>query len=163
MAGSNSAFDPAAFRTAIQNAMQMGSPPDSTVSAVFVFPETGEVIYKKNGSEIMPPPLDLDGIPFDPLVERIIAPPKRVAVGTGPNDVHCAIEMMKADADEIPVGSFRPVKAVVTFLDEDYAKVVGCREMILNGDTYVYGYEPGAMGLFEVGVNQMIFYAKQET
>jgi hypothetical protein len=155
MAGTDARFDATAFRDGITFAMQMGTPPDPTIAAVFVFPE-GAVVFTKDDVVVTNPPLDRDGYPFDPEIKRTPAPGARVTV-------NCAIEMVKADQEEIPVGSFRPVKAIVTLLDVDYALVKGCKEIILNGDTYAYGYEPGAMGLFEVGVHQMIFYAVQET
>lgn len=155
MAGTNAAFDAAAFRDGITLAMQMGAPPDPAIAAVFVFPD-GAVVFTKNNVVVTNPKLDRDGYPFDPDIKRTPAPGARVTV-------NCAIEMVKADQEEIPVGSFRPVKAIVTLLDVDYAQVKGCKEMIFNNDRYIYGYEPGALGLFEVGVHTMIFYAVQET
>lgn len=156
MAGTNAGFDATAFRDGITFAMQMGTPPDLDVSAVFVFADGPGVVYTKNNVVVATPKLDRDGYPFDPDIKRTLTAGARVRV-------NCAIEMVKADQEEIPVGSFRPVKAIVTLLDVDYAQVKGCKEMILNGDTYAYGYEPGALGMFEVGVHQMIFYAVQET
>ena len=155
MAGTNASFNATEFRDAIHFAMQMGTPPDATIAPVFVFPP-GAVTYWKNGAEVLNPPLDRDGFPFDPEIEKVVVPAKRVSVP-------CAVEYVKADADELPVGSFRPIKAIVTLLDVDYAQVAGCRSMIANSDTYAYGYEPGAAGLFEVGIHTIVFYAIQET
>jgi hypothetical protein len=155
MAGTNAAFDATQFRDGIHFAMQMGTPPDPAIAPVFVFPP-GAVTYWKNGVEVIDPALDRDGYPFDPEIKKVAVPAKRVTV-------NCAVEYTKADAEEIPVGSFRPIKAIVTLLDVDYAQVKGCREMIANDDTYAYGYEPGAMGLFEVGIHTMFFFAVQET
>lgn len=155
MAGTYSGFDAEQFRSAIRFAMEMGTHPNPDVAPTFVFPP-GPATYFKDGVEVTNPALDSDGYPFDPGIVKEQTPGARV-------QVNCAVDVGKADADEIPVGNFRPVKATVTLLDEDYALVKGCREMILNEDTYVYGYEPGAVGLFEVGIHVMIFYALQET
>ena len=60
--------------------------------------------------------------------------------------VDCAVEFERADAEELPVGNFRPTKATVTLLDEEYDQVKGARELVYNGDRYVYGYEPVGWG-----------------
>jgi hypothetical protein len=50
----------------------------------------------------------------------------------------------RADADELPVGNFRPTKVVVTLLDDDYQAVKNARRLRYNGDEYLFGYEPEA-------------------
>lgn len=155
MAGTYSGFDATQFRDAITFAMQMGTPPDANIAPKFVFP-AGTPTYYKNGTLIASPPLDQDGLPFDPEIVKVQDPGEVVTC-------NCSVEVSRADADEIPVGNFRPVKAVVTLLDTDYELIKGCREMIFNNDTYSYGYEPGALGLFDVGIHIMVFYAVQET
>jgi hypothetical protein len=155
VAGSSSSFDAGKFRGAIEAAMDMGAPPDPARRPVFVFPSSGRG-YVKNGAPVLNPVLDMDGRPLDPGVRVVDVPGDQVSVP-------CAVQIMKADAEEIPVGNFRPTKAIVTMLDLAHAMVQGCREMIYNGDRYVFGYEPEALGMFEVGVFVMVFYAAGES
>jgi hypothetical protein len=35
--------------------------------------------------------------------------------------------------------------------------------VVYNGDKYIFGYKPEALGMFDVGVNTMIFYAVDES
>lgn len=154
--GINSTFDATAFRNGIRFAMQMGAPPDVTRQATFVFP-AGARRYERAGVVLAAAPrLDRDGRPFDPTVAVIVEPGRQVVVD-------CAVEITRADADEGPAGTFRHTKAMITVLDEQYALVKGCAELLFNGDKYVFGYEPEGLGLFSVGVNTMIFYARDET
>lgn len=153
--GISASFDATQFRNAITFAMQMGTPPDTAKQAKFIKKSTDRT-YWKNNIPVISPKLDRDGLPLDPTVEV------RTSADTSIS-ANCAIEIDRADADELPVGNFRATKAIVTFLDTDYALVVGCQEMIYNGDRYIYGYEPEGLGLFDVGVNTMIFYAVQES
>jgi hypothetical protein len=153
--GISADFDGDQFRNAIRFAMQMGTPPEVGKRASFVFKSAGRT-YWKDGVEQISPRLDRDGKPLDPTIQVINTAP---VVKT----VDCAVEIVRADADELPVGNFRPTKAVVTLLDEQYDQVKGCRELLFNGDRYLYGYEPEGLGLFDVGINTMIFYATDET
>jgi len=152
--GISATFDPTTFRNAIRFAMQMGSPPDPARRATFIFPSAGKS-YVKNGSAVANPRTDRDGVPLDPEIRTVEIPGGEVLVD-------CAIEIQPADADELPVGSFRPTKAVVTLLDEEFAQVNGCKELRYNGDRYAYGYETEGLGLFDVGVHVLTFYALDE-
>lgn len=154
MAGTSSAFPADVFRAAITAVMQMGAPPDQARRARFIF-APGAPVYTKNGVTVTDPRLDREGKPLDPDVKVTLTPGVEVSVD-------CAVEVVKADAEEIPVGSFRPTKAIVTLLDTAHAQVVGCQELVYNGDRYVFGYEPEALGLFDVGAFTMIFYALAE-
>jgi len=155
MAGTYAGFDATAFREGILFAMQMGSPPDPALRPRFVFP-AGVPTYEKNGVPVTNPRLDRDGNPMDPDIELIQSPGTIV-------QVPCAVEITKADAEEVPVGNFRPTKALVTFLDSDYLQVKGCREMVYNGDRYGFSYVPEALGMFDVGVFTMVFFAIRES
>ena len=155
MAGSDPNFSAAEFRAAIQFAMVMGAPPEVSRRARFVFPG-GTTTYTKGGLPVLNPRLDREGKPLDPDVKVIQVPGAEVVVD-------CAVEITKADAEEIPVGNFRPTKALVTLLDDQHAQVVGCKELVYNGDRYVFGYEPEALGMFDVGVFTMVFYAMAES
>lgn len=153
--GISADFDAAGFRNAIRFAMEMGLNPDPSRRPTFIRKSSSRV-YKKNSVVISTPRLDRDGRPLDPEVE--VVRPADVEVS-----VDCAIEVQRADAEELPVGTFRPTKVVATLLDDQYEEVKDCREMLYNGDRYVYGYEPESNGLFDVGVYTIIFYAVEDT
>lgn len=144
------------FRNAIHFAMQMGKNPDETRQAVFIVTGTGRTFWKNDVLVVGTPRLDRDGMPLDPEIEV-----RHQADTEIKRD--CAIEVVRADAEELPVGNFRPTKCVVTLLDDDYQAVKAARRLRYNGDEYLFGYEPESEGLFEVGVYTMIFYALDES
>lgn len=147
MATSNPAFDPAVFRTAIQNTMNMGLP--TTVS------EQPTFYFAKTRSYPVGTALDEDGLPFDPTITPTITSPpaKRVP---------CAVEFTPVETDELPVGTLRKTKATLTLLDEDYKKIKDAIEVALGGDRYIISYLAPPLGLFEVTVYQLICYGKDE-
>lgn len=159
-------FDADGFRNAIKATMQMGIHPDPDRRPKFIR-KGGEKTFWKDGVQLTSPPLmGREDEPLDPQIEVRRAEPVIIsapAVAGNENTCDCAVEIQLAEADEIPVGNFRSTKAVVTFLDIDYARIVGCKEMRYNGDRYVYGYEPEAPGLFSVGVHTIIWYALDES
>lgn len=149
-------FDSETFRNAIKFAMQMGTPPDPDRRPKFV-KRSNIRTYWRNGVELLETPrMGREGEPLDADIEIKVVPPELI-------EVDCAIEIVLADADELPVGNFRQTKAMVTFLDDDYAKIEGCKEMTYNGDQYLYGYEPEANGMFDVGVHTIVWYALDES
>lgn len=139
------------FRNAISFAMQMGAPPDLNAQAVFVFKSTGRT-YMQNGSPVLNPRLDRDGRPLDPEVAVVEIPGVQVKA-----DCAIAMESSQGIQGEGPVGQFPTTRAVVTLIDDQYAKVKGCREMIFDGDHYLFGYERDVVGLFAVGVYTLVF------
>jgi hypothetical protein len=162
VANSDPRFDPNVFREAISFAMTMGAPPDPDARAVFVFSQ-GTRTYWKNGVQLTTTPrLDQDGRPLDPTIQVRAEPAVTKKQGPGADEVDCAIEFDIVNTEELPVGNLRPGRLTVTVLDTDYAKVEGCREVLISGDRYTFQYEPPSMGLFDVGVRQMIFYAVDE-
>lgn len=155
-------FDSEGFRNAIKFSMQMGTNPDVSRVAKFVKKSTTRTYWKNDVQLTAVPRLDREGKPLDMDIE--VRKTADVEIISGPaGTVDVAIEVTTADAEELPVGNFRPTKVTVTALDEDYAKIKDCRELIYNGDRYMYGYEPESMGLFDVGVYTIIFYAVDET
>lgn len=151
-------FDKEAFENGIRFSMQMGAPNDLDRQAVFIKKST-TVRYFLGSTEVFPGAdlrTDRDGKPLNPDV--------RMEAGTDQEiPVDCAIEITKADADELPVGDFRPTKATVTVLDSDYLDIEGCQEMRYNADRYLFGYEPEADGMFDSGVHQLVFYAVDDS
>lgn len=155
-------FDETVFRNAIKATMQLGSSPDPNKRPKFVRKAATKQYFRRGETTPLPSPprMGRDGEPLDPEIEVRAGTPVILEV---PKDLDCAVEIELADADELPVGNFRRTKAVVTFLDVDYAKIAGCKEMTYNGDRYLYGYEPEALGLFGVGVHTIIWYALDES
>lgn len=160
-------FDVAAFENGIRFAMQMGTPNDSDKRPKFIRKGTGRTYWKDGVQLGSTPRLDQDGTPLDPDIEvrrdsdTVITTPK-----TDEGSVDCAIAIQKAgraELDEQPVGNLRGTKAEVTVLPSDYATIADCREMLYNGDTYVYGYEPEVNGLFGSGVHTLVFYCLDDS
>ena len=145
-------FDSQGFRNAIGFAMQMGAPPDASRRAKFIKRSNLRTFWKDGEELTAPPRMGRNNEPLDPDIEVRIADPETISVD-------CAIEVEAADADELPVGSFRPTKVVCTLLDDQYALVEGCKELVYNGDRYLYGYEPELVGLFDDGVHTIVVYA----
>jgi hypothetical protein len=154
--GISYSFDATQFRNSIRFAMQMGAPIDPALRATFVFPESGTTTYTKNGDPVTNPRLDRDGVPLDPEIEITRPAPVEVAVD-------CSVEIDHVRPDEMPVGTYRPTRAVVTVLDEQYAQIKGCRELRFNGDRYLFDSEQYGLGLFGVGIAVMHFYAVDES
>ncbi len=154
--GIDADFDPGEFRRSIRFAMQMGAPPDPDMRLKFMRQPAGRTFWLDGVQLNQTPRLDRDGKPLNPNIEvrRPAAQEYRMPDGSV---VDCAIEVQVADAEELPVGNFAPVKVVVTLLDEQYAVVKDCREIVYNGDRYVLGKQPEAFGLFSVGINTMVF------
>lgn len=158
--GIAASFDAQQFRDAIRFAMQMGTPNDPDRAPLFIRKSSGRRFWLGDVEQFPPPNgtlrLDRDGKPLNPDVRVEQTADEKIRVD-------CAIEVVRADANELPIGNFRPTKVVCTLLDTEYAQVSGSRELIYNGDQYVYGYEPEANGLFDAGVHTMVFYALDES
>lgn len=147
------------FRNAIRFAMQMGKNPDATRQVIFIKKGTA-LTYWLSGvqQDEEDVPRDRDQNPLNPLIEVRRAADVEV-------DADCAVEVEPQQAADTGVGIFRPTRITLTLLDVDYAKVkaADCRECLYNGDRFVYSYEPESDGLFDVGVYQMVFTAKEDT
>lgn len=141
---------------ALRFAMQMGQTNPTDRKPAFIKRSAG-VTYWKGGVQQTTPRLDRDGRPLDPTVEV------RRTQDTRITNVDCAIEIERAEADEVPTGNYRPVRAVTTFQQADYDKIAGCRTLEYNGDRYDYGYEPESLGLFDLNFYTIIWYALDES
>lgn len=156
-------FPSATVRNALLFAMQMGAPNETGPNdkrQVRFLRRNGAIQYFRGDSFV---PLELDsfrrdrdGKPLDPTIRMETAEDEEVKV-----DV--AIEVEEATAEELPVGNFRPVKATITIMAEEYAQIVGCREVIYNNDRYGYAYELAANGLFDMTFHTLIFFAIDES
>lgn len=158
--GIATAFPTATVRNALLFAMQMGAPTETTRQVRFIKKASGRRYFIGTEEQFLAPEgtlrVDRDGRPLNPQV--------RVEQNADTEvDVDVAIELTEATAEELPVGNFRPVKATVTLMGQEYAQIVGCREMAYNNDRYGFGYELEANGLFDLTVHTLIFFALDES
>ena len=141
--------------------MLMGLPPDVTQRPVFVM-APGPPTYFKGDDPVTDPILDPAGRPLDPEVRLV---PGAVNEVSG---VTCSVGVTDASSAEVttsqldPVGFFRAAKAEVTLLDEEYQQVRGCKGLRYAGNTYTYGYTSQALGMFDVGVFTLTFFAMDQ-
>lgn len=156
-------FDSSQVRNALLFAMQMGTPNKETERVRFVKKSPGRR-YFLDDVEKFPPPLgdlrlDRDLKPLNPNI--VVQVDDDVPI---PLDV--SIEITQVNAEELPVGSFRPVKAEVTMMQQEYDQMVAeqaGKEMLYNNDRYGYAYETEAIGLFDMTFHVLIFYAIDES
>src|SRR5881397_522585 len=96
--GINVAFPAQEFRDGIRFAMEMGTSPDTAKQPLFVFRSASRTYWKAGTQLTSTPRLDRDGKPLDPTVKVVESAPvtKRV---------DCAVEIERADAEELPVGN----------------------------------------------------------
>lgn len=158
--GLSADFPTATVRNALLFAMQMGKPTDVTRQVQFIKKSPGRQYFLGDVEQFQAPlgtlRLDRDGRPLNPEVRVVATPDQQIAL-----DV--AIELTEASAAEIPVGNFRPVKATVTLMEQEYQQIVGCRELAYNADRYGFGYELDATGLFDLTFHTLIFFALNES
>ena len=146
MAGTNAAFSAKKFRKGIRFVYDMAAPPLAEERATFFF--ANQLVYNT--------PVDGDNVPFDPhaTVTRVVPPSVRVP---------CGVEFKDAFGNVIPFGEVIPAKAVITLLDEDYAKVKDAVYVALRGVKYDYIQTAPPSGLFDVGLYVMTFEAESTT
>lgn len=150
MAGTDPNFDALAAEAGIRFAMQLGAPVKPQDRATFVFAKT---LQYPPGTR-----LDQEGRPLDPRISPTTEASDRPDV-----QKDCAIEFSPADADEIPVGNFRPTKVTITMFEKDFEDVKDAREIRIGGDRYLVGYRPPPLALFNLGFQQIVAYALDET
>lgn len=148
MAGSNSGFNPAVFRAAIVDAMNMGLPTDPTERATFRW-------HKQQTFSTADP----SGMPYD-----LAATP---ATDTTPDDVQipCAVEFSARPAGslETTIGEFDTSRVIITILDDHFPSIEGADEVLLGGNTYDIQFVGPPIGLFEVTVYQVFALARDES
>lgn len=145
MAGTNGGFSAAKFRAGVRFAMTMGAPPAAADQLIFGWNPTVTTVATTDG----------EGVPFDPTatVTRTTVPTVKKT---------CAIEYLDAAGDPTPFGSVIPSKVRITLLDEEYTAVRDADFVVVGGDKYLRHHEPPSLGLFEVGVHQIVYIAENE-
>lgn len=131
------------FRAGIRLAMTMGLPPEEADQPAFQLPST-----VTNTA-----PADDDEVPFDPSAKPVVTRPPLIRVP-------CAVDYVDAAGKVVDFGVIQPSRALLTFLDVDYAKVKGFEWVLLGGDRFWYSKTPPPMGMGAVGVVQV--YVKAE-
>lgn len=158
--GISANFPSATVRNALLFAMQMAKPNAAIQQVRFVKRSDGRR-YFLDGTEVFPAPegtlrLDRDGDPLDPNVEIQESEEELV-------DVDVAVEKTEATAEELPVGNFRPVKATVTLMEQEYQQIAECTELVHDQDRYRLAYELDVIGLFDLTFHTLIFFAIDES
>lgn len=140
MAGTNAAFDAAAFRNGIHFAMAMGLPTVVADQPTFYFaqPRTYDV------------PVDEEGVPYDPTAQ-----PLPLASGVRPVQVPCAVEYYDAFGEIITFGAVTPSRVVLTLLDTEFPQVEGFTHVEIGQERYVFRHWEVPIGLFDVGVHRV--------
>lgn len=146
MAGTDSRFDSARFRTAIKFAMKMGTPEDTTKRVTFRW--TVDKTYTK---------ADSGGSPYTWTASPVTT--------NNPADIQvdCAVSFVGQKAggartapEGTGVGEFDTTHGVITLLDVDYVQIfsAGRRadQVIIDGDTYDIQYVAAPYALFDVTV-----------
>ncbi len=139
MAGSDPGFAPAEFREAIQFAMRMGAPDETSEQVTFSWTPT-RTYESANPSDA----------PYDwtdaPDTSSAPTPVKITAV---------AIEFgAVGDGTGTTMGRFDQSRGMLTILDEDYEAVRTANRVTYGGRTYMM-QEATPIGLFEVTVWQI--------
>lgn len=139
------------FRKNIRFAMNMGAPPLVEERATFFFPNV--LMYQSPDDEA---DTDESGTPFDPSIPVTQVTPQSV-------QVPCSVEYYDAQGVLTDFGMVTPSRAVITLLDEDYAKVKECAYVVLGGERFIYRNTQAPEGLFDVGLYTMHFTAENDT
>jgi hypothetical protein len=140
VAGTNAAFDAAAFRDGIHLAMAMGLPPAVEDQPTFHFPQP-----RTYGV-----PVDEEGVPYDPTAQ-----PLPLASGLRPAvKVPCAVEYFDVFGEIITFGIVTPSRVVLTLLDTEFVQVDGFTHVDIGQERYVFRHWETPLGLFEVGVRR---------
>lgn len=157
MAGTNSSFNAAKFRTAIRFAMAMGTPPsgDAFLHGADGRTSADQLTFHWNPTTTTAAVKDGEGVPFDPGATITRATPTPVSKP-------CAVEFLDAANEATPFGVVIPSKVKVILLDEDYAPVKDADYVVIAGDKYVRSHEPPSVGLFDIGVHTIVFAAENE-
>lgn len=148
MAGSNAAFDPAVFRTAIRNTMLMGIPGASQDKPTFQWSIARDYAIDDPADS----PYDWTSAPTSTVVHPDI-------------QVACAVEFSArpAGSQQTIIGEFDTSRVILTLLDEDYALVKGADLVLMGGNTYTIEFVAPPMGLFDVTVYQIYCQARDES
>lgn len=145
MAGSNSGFDSAAFRTAIRSVYEMAASPTASDQVKFYF--DSRLVFDTTA-------LDASGVPFDPSAAV-------TRVQKAPVSVPCSLDYGNGTMEMTAFGETVPRRVLITVLDEDYVKIKDCSYIAMHGIKYRYvKLDDEPSGLFDVGLYTLAFEAE---
>lgn len=148
MAGTNPAFNAAAFRTAIRSTMTMGSPQNPAERATFRWKVERDYAIDDPANN----PYDWTAAPTTEVANPDVQIPVAVEFSARP-----------AGSSQTQMAEFDTSRVVLTILDEDFAKIDGADYVLLGGNTYAIQFVGPPMGLFEVTIYQMFLEAVDES
>jgi len=153
MAGSNPGFNQTEFREAIRFAMTMGAPTDTSERVVFHWKRDQTFTPADSGSR-----------PYDFTAAPVTDEPGNEDEPDGELTVDCAVEFVPrtAEGTENFVGAFQSPRAIITLLDEDYARISDADWVTINDAYYIIEFAGPPMGMFEVTVYQIFVTARDE-
>lgn len=146
MAGSNTAFDAATFRTNIKNTMRMGLPNNTSDQATFRWVD--EKTYVIAGPHNNP--YDWGETPLTTVHKADV-------------QVDVAVQLLNHTEEYTSVGELDNQKIQVTLLDVDYALVSDADLILLDGKTFEINFWTPSIGLFDVTVHQAFATAIDES
>lgn len=147
MAGSNSAFDPANFRTVIRDTMTMGLPENEADRATFRWSPTRTYVEQDSSAN-----------PWDWTDSAT------TTVEHDDVQVPVALEFARTNEQSgTALGQFDTPRVILTLLDEDYDQVVGADVVLLGQNTYRWEFTEPPIGLFEVTVYRLHLRAMDES
>lgn len=136
-------FNADTFRSAIISVMEMGTPTDDTMKAIFYW----DTQYDYSGQ------VDGSGRPFD-----LHSAPSSVNA-KDPVTALCGVSWMGDSSTGSPLGQFDNPKVELSLLDTEYAKIDGASKLTLGGNWYKIDYVVQS-ALFTV--NTYLIYATAE-
>jgi hypothetical protein len=145
MAGTQTGFDAATFRSKIQFVFNMAATPDADRQLKFYFNDVVTYAGRKDG----------DAVPFDPTATV-------TRTSTDPVTVPCGIKVTKASEQNTAFGGVLPTKVTCTLLDEDYDQVKDADYIVFDGEKYLKENTGAPTGLFDVGIYSMTFTAEND-
>jgi hypothetical protein len=141
MAGTNPAFDAAAFRTAIKATFQMALPDPGPAFHWNPAPDAAAT-YSRDSS----------GVPFNPTAVESFTVLKTSVVG-----LSVGLECFDAQDILTPFGLLPPSKIVITVFDDDHAQIHDADYLLLAGERYNYRHTMPPTALFNVSQYRMVF------
>jgi len=142
-------FDAEAFKTAIRNAMLMGSPNQTAMKATFRWKEDKTYANSAPGGR----PYNLRATP---------------AADDTPEDVvldYVAVQFIARStlSGGTAVAEFDTPRAIITMFEEEYEQVHGCNRVVLGGNTYRVDFWAPPTPLFSVDVFHLHVSAVDES
>jgi hypothetical protein len=135
----------AEFRADIGAVSMMGLPEDPALRPIFHF-EDGRTYANEDSAGR---PWDWTASPTDP------EPPAGITAGNGVGEVLVAVEAREGETDETTAGTYEADEYILTFLDDEWAKVSQFTWVSLGGRRFKRGKTVNPIGLNDVTVHQV--------